>query len=99
MKLMLGCHGHRNFGWSLCKGTQNILLDLEDLGRDREEVLEYLDEHCKIFEQVIDDNNKVSNIAHYIVKRELLPKHMTKLIYEMLSMHKVCGCYIFVKTD
>ena len=99
MKLMLGCHGHRNFGWSLCKGIQNTLLDLDALGKDREEVLAYLDDHCKVFEKVIDDHNKVNSIAHYVIKQELVPKHLVKLIYETLSIHKICGCYIYVKTE
>jgi hypothetical protein len=99
MKLILGCHGHRNFGWSLCKGTQNMLLNLNELGSEAEQVMDYLDRHCKLFESVVDDNNKVVNIVHYVINRGLVQDHMKKLIYESLAMHKLCGHYLFIRVD
>jgi hypothetical protein len=97
--LMLGCHGCRKFGFSICKGTKNKILDLAKLGSNTKEVLDHLDSHFKIFEQVIQDNNSVNNLIEYILKNDLVPDHIKKLIYEYRVMHKPCGLYFYVETD
>jgi hypothetical protein len=97
--LMLGCHGCRKFGFSICKGTKNKVLDLSRLGPDSKGILDYLDNHFKIFEQVIQDNNAVNNLLEYIIKNDLVPEHIKKLLYEYRVMHKPCGLYFYVETD
>lgn len=98
-KLILGCHGWKNFGYTMCKGTQNELVDLDRLGDKSEPVLEYLDSHCKLYDSVVTDHNKVVNAVQFIIKYQLVPEHVKKLIYEYIAMHKHCECYLFIKTD
>lgn len=96
---MLGCNGCRKFGFSLCKGTKSTFLDLSKLGSDSEEIIAHLDNHFKIFEQVITDPSIVNNLIYYVIKNDLIPEHMKKLIYDYQIMHKVCGLYFYVETD
>lgn len=96
---MLGCHGCRKFGFSICKGTKNKILDLSKLGTDTSEILDNLDKHYKIFDDVIKDNNAVNNLLEYIIKRDLVPEHVKKILYDYRAMHKVCGLYFYVEAD
>jgi hypothetical protein len=97
--LMLGCHGCRKFGFSICKGTKNKVLDLSRLGTDSAEIMNHLDNHFKVFEQVVQDNNAVNNLLEYIIKNNLVPAHMVKILYDYRAMHKPCGLYFYVETD
>jgi len=96
-QLILGCHGHRRYGFSMCKGTKNSILELDKLGSDSEEILEYFDRHCKLFEKVVAEPNAVNNTIQYIIKMELVPVHMRKILYEFVAMHKACGLYLYVE--
>lgn len=96
-RLILGCHGHRRFGFSVCRGSKNVLIELDKLGDRAEEVLEYLDNHCKLFEEVVIDLNRINNIVQYVIRQDLVPPHMQKLLYQYLGMHKPCGFYAFVE--
>lgn len=96
---MLGCHGQRRYGFSMCKGTKNVLLDLSTLGDKQEEVMEYLDSHCKLFEQVLTDHNGVNNAIYYIIKQGLVPEHMKTLLYSYINMHKDCGLYMYIEDE
>lgn len=95
--LILGCHGWKNFGFTMCRGTQNEILNLDQLGDQTELVLEYLDKHCKLYDSVSNDHNKVLNAVHFVLKFQFIPEHMKKQIYEYIAMHKHCGCYLFIK--
>ena len=97
--LILGCHGNRRFGFSVCRGSKNILLELNRLGSNTEEVLEHLDNHYKLFDSVITELNKVNNIVQYIIRQELVPSHIQKLLYEYLGMHRPCGFYVYIETN
>jgi hypothetical protein len=97
--LMLGCHGCRKFGFSICKGTKNRILDLSRLGPESKQILDYLDTHHKIFDGVIQDNNAINNLLEYIIKNDFVPEHIKKILYEYRVMHKPCGLYFYVETD
>lgn len=97
--LMLGCHGCRKFGFSICKGTKNSVLDLSKLGSDTNDILKQLDLHFKVFEQVVQDNNSVNALIEYIIKNDLIPEHLKKIIYDYRVMHKPCGLYFYIETD
>lgn len=97
--LILGCHGWKNFGLTMCRGTSNELLDLDKLGTETETILGYLDAHCHLYDKVVDDHNKVVNIVQYLIKQDLIVDHLRKQIYEYLSMHKYCRCYMFIRAE
>ena len=96
---MLGCNGCRKFGFSMCKGTKSVLLDLSKLGRSPDEILKQLDEHYKIFEKVIDEPNAANNLIYFVTKNDLIPEHIKKIVYDYQAMHKICGLYLYVETD
>ena len=98
-RLILGCHGHRRYGFSMCKGTKNCVLELDKLGSDTDEILDYLEHHCKLFEKVVSESNAVNNTMQYVIRRELVPEHIKKLIYEYITMHKTCGLYLYVEPN
>ncbi len=97
--LMIGCHGCRQYGFSMCKGTKNQILNLRKLGPDADEIIKYLDVHYKAFDSVIVDKNAVNSLLEFIMKRDLVPEHIKKLLYEYRVMHKPCGLYFYVETD
>jgi hypothetical protein len=97
--LMLGCHGCRKFGFSICKGTKNKILDLSQLQSKNPEALTHFDNHYKVFEQVLQDNNAISSLLEYIIRNDLVQDHIKKLLYDYRSMHKPCGLYVYIETD
>ena len=94
--IVLGCHGHRWYGLSLCRGTSNQIADLSRLGPDHEEIMNHLDNHYKIFDKVIEDLNVIGNAINYLNKYRLIPDHLMKIIHSYIAMHKHCGLYMFV---
>lgn len=96
-ELILGCHGARRFGFNICRGVSNTILDLRKI-KDREAVIEHLDNHYKLFEAIIEDRNQVYNLINYIETEKLVPKHTADLLYEFLAMHKGCGHYALIET-
>lgn len=96
-RLMLGCHGRMQYGYIMCAGTINMVLDFSNLPSDKEVIFEYLDNHCKLFDKVTNDTNKVNNIIQYLSRQGLLPAHVEQNIYEYISMHKKCGFYMYIE--
>lgn len=95
--IIIGCHGFRRYGFSMCRGTANQLADLSKLGQENEAILDYLDRHCKLFDRVVDDVNIINNIINYLNKYGILQDHIVKTMHEYISMHKYCGLYMFVE--
>lgn len=96
-QLVLGCHGARRYGFSLCRGVANPILDLRKLGSSEEEVVAYLDNHCKLFDSVAEDRNMVNAIINFVDQRKLIAKHTLDVIYEFSAQHKNCGMYCFIE--
>lgn len=96
-RLVLGCHGRMQYGFVLCSGTINTVLDFSNLPSDKNVIFEYLDGHCKLFDKVTNDTNKVSSVIQYLARQELLPKHVEQNIYDYVSIHKKCGLYMYVE--
>lgn len=96
-QLILGCHGARRYGFSLCRGVSNPIVDLRKLGDDKEKILTYLDDHCKLFDTVAEDKNMVHAVINFVDQHKLTPKHVMDTIYEFVAQHKNCGLYCFIE--
>lgn len=96
-QLILGCHGARRYGFSLCRGVANPILDLRKSANNREEIMAYLDDHCKLFDHVAEDRNMVNAIIYFVDQHKLIPKHMLDMVYEFVAQHKNCGLYCFIE--
>ena len=96
-QLILGCHGARRYGFSLCRGVANPILDLRKLGANKEEVLAYLDDHCKLFDSLAEDRNLVNSIVHYVASNKLIVPHIETVMYDFMAIHKQCGIYAFIE--
>ena len=94
--IVLGCHGSRRYGLSMCHGITNPIADLRKLGDESDYILEYLEKHYKIFDKVVENLNEISNIFHFLVKHGIITKHLEGTIYDYIAMHKGCGLYMFV---
>lgn len=94
---MLGCHGRMQYGYIMCAGTLNTVLDFSDLPTDKDVIFEYLDSHCKLFDKVTNDTNKVNNIIQYLARQNVLKPHVEQNIYEYIGMHKKCGFYMYIE--
>lgn len=96
-RLVLGCHGRLQYGFLMCSGTTNTVLDFSDLKTTNAVIFEYLDNHCKLFDKVTNDTNKVLSIIQYLSRQKMLTPHVEQNIYDYIAMHKKCGFYMFIE--
>ena len=95
--VILGCHGHKIYGLTMCEGTQNIIVDLRNISDSYEEVYGYLDAHCKLFDRIITDLNKIGNTISWLQQKGAIPKHTVEAIWDYIAMHKKCGMYMYIQ--
>lgn len=95
--VILGCNGHKIYGFSMCEGTQNILLDLRLVDKSNTELFDYMDYHLKVFDKIITDLNKIGNFISYLSNNNFIDKPRLEVIWDYISMHKRCGIYIYVR--
>jgi hypothetical protein len=95
--VVLGCHGRKLYGLTMCDGSANNILDLRKVLDDREEVYAYLDKHCKLFDKIATDQNKIGNVISFLSQQKCLNKHMTDAIYDYIAMHRRCGLYMYIE--
>lgn len=95
--IVLGCHGQRRFGLSMCRGTTNEIVDLRKLGTDYEEIINHLDKHYKLFDKVIEDLNQVGNLISFLGQFKIVPEHILKFLHTYIATHRGCGVYIYVE--
>ena len=96
-RLVLGCHGRMQFGFTMCAGTINEIYNLSNLPEGKEAIYEYLDGHCKLFDKVTQDVNKINSIIQYLARQGVLPPHVEQNIYDYIAMHKKCGFYMYIE--
>jgi hypothetical protein len=81
----------------MCTGTNNRVADLRRIKADRQEyVLDYLEHHCKLFDQRASDLNKISNILNFLARESVIIKQIEETIYDFFAMHKKCGFYLYI---
>lgn len=95
--LVLGCNGHvDNNGFLYCNSIKNPIVDLSKIPEEnkRDAVL-FLDETCGMFDSIVTDRNKISNILSYMYKKyNALPDEDLHMVQTFMQMHKVCGLYL-----
>lgn len=96
-RIVLGCHGRKIYGLTLCEGVSNYILDLRKVPDDMEEIYGYLDNHCKLFDKIATDQNKIGNVISFLVSKNILPKHGQEAILDFIAMHRKCGLFMFIE--
>jgi hypothetical protein len=94
--LILGCHGHMEYGLIICNGTTNKILELTDPSQLPPGVLDYLGLHCKLFTQTQENPNTINNILNYLVQQKLMGKHLESTLNQYTKMHLICGLYMYI---
>lgn len=94
--LNLGCHGHKMCGITMCPGVNNRIADLRRIKADQDHIIDYLDKHCRIFDQRASDLNKINNIVNYLAREGIIIKQAEETIYDFFAMHRKCGFYLYV---
>jgi hypothetical protein len=95
--IILGCHGRKLYGLTMCDGTSNIILDLQKVPDDKEDIYSYLDNHCKLFDRIATDQNKINNVINFLSQSGYLTKHMKDALYDYIAMHRRCGLFMYVE--
>ena len=69
--LVLGCQEYKDeSGFFYCSHFSNIILDLDNLEKDNlEEVINFFEYTCELFEKPCYDYNKIVNIINYLYKK------------------------------
>ncbi len=95
--LILGCNGHMDDQkFIYCKGISNPILELKNIKEpDYKRVVDFFDNACGLFDSVVDDYNKCSNILNMLYKDyKVIDPEMLKKIQYYLSTHKTCRPYL-----
>lgn len=96
-QLVLGCHGRKLYGLTICEGTSNPILDLRKIPETNEIVFNYLDNHCKLFDRIATDQNKISNVINFLSQQGYLHKHIVDALYDYIAIHRKCGLYMYIE--
>jgi len=92
----LACHGHKLCGITMCPGVCNRIADLRKVNADKEFVIDYLNNHCKIFDRRAAELNKINNIVNLLAREGLIIPQVEETIYDFFAMHKKCGFYMYI---
>jgi hypothetical protein len=92
----LGCHGRKVCGLTMCPGTNNRIADLRRLKADQDHVVDYLDQHCHLFDRMAVDLNKINNIVNLLAREGIIIKQIEQTLYDFFAMHRKCGFYMYV---
>ena len=80
----------------MCSGTNNRLADLRRIKAGQDHIIDYLDQHCKLFDERTSDLNKINNIVNLLVREGIIIKQVEETIYDLFAMHRKCGFYLYV---
>ena len=99
--LVLGCNGHiGNDGFLYCNSIRNPIMDLSKIPEENKlDAVSFLDETCGMFDEIIFDRNKISNIVSFLYKQyNAIVDDDLYMIQAFMQMHKVCGLYLTLMT-
>ena len=95
--LILGCNGHKDdLGFINCSGVENPIIDLSTVDESiLSKLINFLDDACGLFNTVIYDYNKSTNIISLLYKDfKAFDQRMLFNIQAFLKTHKLCGIYL-----
>jgi hypothetical protein len=95
--LVLGCNGHKdNSGFINCSAVENPIIDLSKLDDSiNSKIINFLDNACGLFNDIIYDYNKCTNIISLLYKDfKAFDQAMLYNIQSFLKTHKLCGVYL-----
>lgn len=95
--IILGCHGRKLYGLTMCEGSSNIIIDLRKISDDKEDVYNYLDKHSKLFDRIATDQNKISNVINYLSEQGFITNHYKESLYDYIAMHRRCGLFMYIE--
>jgi len=97
--IILGCEGHNQHGLCFCNGAENVVLDLETIERsDRYfDIIKYLDNVVKIFEQPCNKPHMISNAMYKFYEFEYIEEELNKHLAYFYKMHRRCGLILYAK--
>lgn len=94
--LNLACHGHKICGMTMCPGISNRVADLRRVGPEKEFVIDYLNNHGKIFDQRATELNKINNMLGLLAREGIIVGPIEKTIHDFYAMHRKCGFYLYI---
>lgn len=97
--LIIGCHGRKVYGFTMCESVSNILLDLKSVPDSREDIYSILDKHYKIFDVILTDQNKIGNLISFLHSNKIIPNHIQQTLYDFIALHRKCGLFVYIKID
>lgn len=80
----------------MCPGVNNRIADLRRIKADQDYVVEYLDKHCRLFDQRALELNKINNVVNYLSREGIVIKQTEETIYDFFAMHRKCGLYLYI---
>ena len=96
---VLGCREYSdedNFYY--CNHISNIILDLQKVHKDKkEEIINFFDYTCELFDKPTYDYNKCVNIINLLYKTyEVIDEDMLKKIQKFFQMYRKFGIYLML---
>jgi len=100
INVVLGCNGNVGANrFCYCSSVENIILDVSEIPpKEREKLLDFLDETCALFNEPCYDYSKVVNIIKILYKTfDLIDQGMLESIQGFIRMHRSCGLILRLK--
>ena len=101
--LILGCWGREENGFIICKGIENIIIDLTKKTTQNIQIVDFLDSKYFLFDRPLYNNvhtalwnlqEKCSQKGHLVFSSELF-----KYMEEFCIFHKKCGVFLRLKME
>lgn len=101
--VILGCEGYQQNGFHFCHKVENVILDLEKIERTENyfDLIKYLDNVVKLFEQPCGKQHFVSNAIYKFYEMSYIGEQTHQYIAHFYEMHKRCNLILscVVKED
>lgn len=97
--LVLGCQEHQDeSGFTYCSHLSNIILDIDNVSSEnKEEVINFFDRACNLFDKPCYDYNKIVNIVNYLYKKyNVISENLLKKIQKLFYMYKEFGMFLIL---
>ena len=102
INVVLGCNGNVGINrFCYCNSIENIIIDVSSIPiRERERLLDFLDDTCFLFNSPCYDYSKVVNIIKILYKTfDIIDQEMLESIQAFIRMHRSCGLILKLKED